>query len=93
MKVITAKSAGFCFGVKNAVTTALKMASDNKDGERLIMLGELTHNEKVTEDLLREVKSSSELTALLLSRKDFLPKDRFRSLTAPVLLLKRSTRS
>ena len=52
MKVITAKSAGFCFGVKNAVTTALKMASDNKDGERLIMLGELTHNEKVTEDLL-----------------------------------------
>lgn len=54
MKVITAKSAGFCFGVKNAVETAYKMASEAGKDERLIMLGELTHNEKVTEALLKE---------------------------------------
>ncbi|MBP3265742.1 MAG: bifunctional 4-hydroxy-3-methylbut-2-enyl diphosphate reductase/30S ribosomal protein S1 [Clostridiales bacterium] len=52
MKVITAKSAGFCFGVKNAVQTANKMAEQHREGERLIMLGELTHNEKVTAELL-----------------------------------------
>ena len=52
MKVIRAESAGFCFGVKNAVQTAYKMVDDRKDGERLIMLGELTHNEKVTTELL-----------------------------------------
>ena len=52
MKVITAKSAGFCFGVKNAVQTANKMAEQRREGERLIMLGELTHNEKVTAELL-----------------------------------------
>jgi len=54
MKVITAKSAGFCFGVKNAVETAYKMASEAAGDERLVMLGELTHNEKVTEALLNE---------------------------------------
>ena len=54
MKVITAKSAGFCFGVKNAVETAYKMASEAGSDERLIMLGELTHNGKVTEALLNE---------------------------------------
>ncbi|MBO6192603.1 MAG: bifunctional 4-hydroxy-3-methylbut-2-enyl diphosphate reductase/30S ribosomal protein S1 [Clostridiales bacterium] len=52
MKVIRAESAGFCFGVKNAVETAYKMAEEHVDGTRLIMLGELTHNEKVTDDLL-----------------------------------------
>lgn len=52
MKVVRAKSAGFCFGVKNAVGTAYKMIENRLDGERLIMLGELTHNEIVTRELL-----------------------------------------
>ena len=52
MKVVRAESAGFWFGVKNAVETAFKMVDDRKDGERLVMLGELTHNEKVTTELL-----------------------------------------
>ncbi|MCQ2517039.1 MAG: bifunctional 4-hydroxy-3-methylbut-2-enyl diphosphate reductase/30S ribosomal protein S1 [Saccharofermentans sp.] len=52
MKVVRAKSAGFCFGVKNAVGTAYKMIENRQDGERLIMLGELTHNEIVTRELL-----------------------------------------
>ena len=54
MKVITAKSAGFCFGVKNAVQTARQMVAGKKDGDRLVMLGELTHNEKVTQELLAD---------------------------------------
>lgn len=52
MKVVRAESAGFCFGVKNAVETAYKMADERHDDDRLVMLGELTHNEKVTSDLL-----------------------------------------
>lgn len=51
MKVITAKHAGFCFGVKNAVETAYKMADEYKNGEKLVMLGELTHNDTVTSEL------------------------------------------
>ena len=54
MKVIRARSAGFCFGVKNAVNTAYKMADERDPSERLIMLGELTHNDKVTKDLLQK---------------------------------------
>ncbi len=52
MKVVLAKSSGFCFGVKNAVSTAEKMILNSSDGERLIMLGELTHNEYVVKKLL-----------------------------------------
>lgn len=52
MKVVRAKSAGFCFGVKNAVGTAYKMIENRLEGERLVMLGELTHNELVTKELL-----------------------------------------
>ena len=53
MKVITAKSSGFCFGVKNAVDKAYEMIADRKNGERLIMLGELTHNDRVVGELLK----------------------------------------
>ena len=51
MKVITAKSSGFCFGVKHAVDKAYEMIADMKEGERLIMLGELTHNDRVVGEL------------------------------------------
>ena len=51
MKVVTAKYGGFCFGVKNAVETAYKMAAEYKNGEKLVMLGELTHNDTVTSEL------------------------------------------
>lgn len=52
MKVILAQSSGFCFGVRNAVESANKMIRDRKEGERLVMLGELTHNEKVVASLV-----------------------------------------
>ena len=52
MKVIKAKSSGFCFGVRNAVDTAEKMILNANKDETLIMLGELTHNEAVVNKLI-----------------------------------------
>lgn len=51
MKVNVARLSGFCFGVKNAVSTAEKIVSERKD-KKLYMLGELTHNEQVVSNLL-----------------------------------------
>ena len=48
MKVVLAKNAGFCKGVKNAVDTAVKLAEEYG---KIFTLGELVHNELVTEYL------------------------------------------
>ncbi len=48
MKITVANSAGFCFGVKNAVDTAYKHA-----GEDVCILGELIHNPLVIEKLAK----------------------------------------
>lgn len=45
MKVVLAKNAGFCKGVKNAVDTAIKLAEEHG---KIFTLGELVHNELVT---------------------------------------------
>ena len=63
MKVIAAKSSGFCFGVKTAVNKAHEMILNKEPGEELIMLGELTHNEVVVKELTDKgfkVKQSAE---------------------------------
>lgn len=44
MKIVLAKHAGFCAGVKNAVDMALKLA---KEHGKIYTLGELVHNENV----------------------------------------------
>jgi 4-hydroxy-3-methylbut-2-enyl diphosphate reductase len=51
MKINLAKSAGFCFGVRKAITTALKTAKSEKS---VYMLGDIVHNEKV----VREIKAA-----------------------------------
>ncbi|SFL15780.1 4-hydroxy-3-methylbut-2-enyl diphosphate reductase [Lachnospiraceae bacterium KH1T2] len=48
MKVITAKSAGFCFGVKRAVETVY---NEIKAGGNIYTYGEIIHNEEVVKDL------------------------------------------
>lgn len=48
MKVIIAKDAGYCFGVRDAVDMAYDIA--DKNGE-VYMLGDIVHNEKVVSDL------------------------------------------
>ena len=48
MKVVTAKTAGFCFGVERAVSEALDAA---KSGSKVYTLGPIVHNENVIEML------------------------------------------
>lgn len=50
MKIIVAKDAGYCFGVRDAVNMAYDAAE--KYGS-VYMLGDIVHNEKVVEDLSR----------------------------------------
>jgi 4-hydroxy-3-methylbut-2-enyl diphosphate reductase len=48
MKINLAKSAGFCFGVKRAITIAEKTAKTKKS---VVMLGDIVHNEEVVEQI------------------------------------------
>ncbi len=48
MKVILAKDAGYCFGVREAVSLAYNTAKTNGD---VYMLGHIVHNENVVSDL------------------------------------------
>ncbi len=50
MKVIVGKTAGFCFGVKNAVTKAEEHLNKSKT---VYCLGELVHNKQVTDQLVK----------------------------------------
>ena len=53
MIIKVAEHSGFCFGVKNAVDTAYKTVESIKD-RKLFMLGELTHNEHVVNELIKK---------------------------------------
>jgi 4-hydroxy-3-methylbut-2-enyl diphosphate reductase len=48
MKIHLAKSAGFCFGVKKAITRALETAKINAS---IFMLGDIVHNEEVMKQI------------------------------------------
>lgn len=48
MDIIIGKTAGFCFGVKNAVDNTIE---ELKKVEQVYCLGELVHNKQVTEEL------------------------------------------
>ena len=50
MKVITAKTAGFCFGVKRAVDTVYEQLDANS-GEKIYTYGPIIHNEEVVKDM------------------------------------------
>ena len=51
MQIILGKTAGFCFGVQNAVNKTLEAT---KDGQKIQCLGELVHNTQVTESLVQQ---------------------------------------
>ena len=61
MKIIVSDKSGFCFGVKNAVDTAIERAGSNT-----CTFGQLIHNESVIERLkakgVRVVNDVSEIT-------------------------------
>ena len=48
MKILVAKDAGYCFGVRDAVKLAYDTANKNGD---VYMLGDIVHNENVVKDL------------------------------------------
>lgn len=52
MKIMVAKHAGFCFGVKRAINIAEEVASKNKD--KTYVYGQLVHNERVIDDLQKK---------------------------------------
>ncbi len=49
MEIIVGKTAGFCYGVKNAVSGAIKEAS--KTDKQIFCLGEIVHNKQVINKL------------------------------------------
>lgn len=51
MEIIVGKTAGFCFGVANAVNKTNKLLEENNN---LSCLGELVHNRQVTNDFLNK---------------------------------------
>lgn len=61
-KIIVAKNAGFCFGVKRAVDMVNDLLAEKRE---IYMIGELVHNNQVVETLekkgLRTVKSLDEI--------------------------------
>jgi 4-hydroxy-3-methylbut-2-enyl diphosphate reductase len=51
MKINLGKSAGFCFGVKNAIATALETAKNKRP---IFMFGDIVHNE----DVVKQIRDS-----------------------------------
>jgi len=66
MKILVAKDAGYCFGVRDAVSLAKKSGDDFQE---VYMLGDIVHNERVVEDLS---KTGSKVVASL----DDIPEDK-----------------
>ena len=66
MKILVAKDAGYCFGVRDAVNLAKKSGADY---DEVYMLGDIVHNEKVVHDL-------SKRGSKVVNSLDEVPKDK-----------------
>ena len=66
MKILVAKDAGYCFGVRDAVNLAKKSGDDFQE---VYMLGDIVHNEKVVEDL-------NEKGSKVVASLDDIPEDK-----------------
>jgi len=71
MKVIVAKTAGFCFGVKRAIDIAFNIAREKRKG--VYTLGPIIHNPQVVEKLkeegivpIKNIKTKKDVTALII---------------------------
>ncbi len=51
MQIVVGKTAGFCYGVKNAVSKVIEILDNNKECN-IYCLGELVHNKEVVNSLL-----------------------------------------
>ena len=77
MNIIVAKSAGYCFGVRDAVNMAYETAEKYGD---VYMLGDIVHNERVVSDL-------EKAGAKVVKNLDQVPKD------SPVLFRAHGTKT
>ena len=66
MKILVAKSAGYCFGVRDAVKVAYETSKNEGD---VFMLGTIVHNERVVENLEKS-------GAKVVENLDQVPKDK-----------------
>ena len=66
MKILVAKSAGYCFGVRDAVKIAYETSKNEGD---VYMLGTIVHNERVVDDL-------SKAGAKVVNDLEAVPKDK-----------------
>ncbi len=71
MKIIVAKTAGFCFGVKRAVDIAFRVSRKKRKG--VYTLGPIIHNPQVVERLtekgiipIKEIKGKKDIKALII---------------------------
>lgn len=86
MKVIVAKTAGFCYGVSNAVETVERLLDE---GRRVYTLGQIIHNRQVTDDLARRgakiadtPADAAEEDAVLVIRSHGVPRSVYDELEA-----------
>ena len=66
MRIVIAKDAGYCFGVRDAVNLAYDVASRENE---VYMLGDIVHNENVVRDL-------SKAGAKVVNSLEDVPKDK-----------------
>ena len=66
MKVVLAKSAGFCFGVKRAVEAVYEQVCTE---EKIYTFGPIIHNEEVVRDLEEKGVEAVSYTHLTLPTK------------------------
>jgi 4-hydroxy-3-methylbut-2-enyl diphosphate reductase len=71
MKILVAKTAGFCFGVKRAVDIAFRVSRKKHEG--VYTLGPIIHNPQVVEKLkekgiipIKEIKGKKDIKALII---------------------------
>lgn len=68
MKINVAKSAGFCFGVRRAITIAKEIARTGT--KSIYMLGDIVHNEDVVKDIrasgIKKIRSLAKKTSAIL---------------------------
>lgn len=71
MKIMTAKTAGFCFGVKRAIDIAFQIAKEKRKG--IYTLGPIIHNPQVVDKLrengiipIEHIKAKKDIRALII---------------------------
>jgi 4-hydroxy-3-methylbut-2-enyl diphosphate reductase len=71
VEIITAKTAGFCFGVKRAIDIAFRIAREKRQG--IYTLGPIIHNPQVVEKLQEQgivpidtIKAKKDISALII---------------------------